>query len=63
MAEDDITSAQKAARLALLQHIARTAEEYTTPANIRDLAYAFALTVGASASKLPGGPVDRGAAS
>lgn len=58
MADEEITQAQREAKLALLRQIASTIQSYSTPANIRDMAYAYALVIGASPSRLPGAPIE-----
>jgi hypothetical protein len=58
MSEDDMTEAQRAAKLALLRHIASTVEQYHAPSYLREMAHAYALVVGAAPGRLPGAPAE-----
>lgn len=58
MADDEVAGAQRAAKLALLRHITSTVEKYNTPSHLRDMAYAYALVVGAAVGKPPGAPIE-----
>jgi len=53
---DQLAEAQEAAKLALLKQIAKQAEGTGNASTVERLAYAYALTVGGSPGKLPGGP-------
>jgi hypothetical protein len=50
----EIAEATDAAREALLRRIANLAPQLSAAAGVRDLAQAFALTVGAMPGRLPG---------
>ncbi|AEN79888.1 hypothetical protein SEA_PURGAMENSTRIS_31 [Mycobacterium phage Purgamenstris] len=59
MASKDIDAAEDAARLALLRAIGKKAESTALSAGqLKDLAAAFALTVGGKWGELPGGGID-----
>lgn len=55
---DELNAAEREARLALLQQIKTTAGNISTASSLKDLAAAFALTVGARWGELPGGGID-----
>lgn len=56
MNDPDVTQAEREAKLALLQQIKVKSEQSTTTASyLKDLAAAYALTVGAKHGYLPGG--------
>ena len=61
MADDDIrtqiTEAQQAAKLAVLNRIAQVAPN-SGAGSLQSLGYAYALVVGAAPSHLPGGPLE-----
>lgn len=52
--QDEITEAQRAAKLALLRQIEASAAKTSTSSYLAHLAHAYALTVGAIPGKLPG---------
>ena len=53
---DEINTAARDTRLVLLEQIKESASGTTNGQTLERLAYAFALTVGGAAGKLPGGP-------
>lgn len=57
MSDDSVDHAEQEAKLALLQQIKSKSEHVTTPSGLKDLATAYALTVGAKYGALPGGDV------
>ncbi|CPR98336.1 Uncharacterised protein [Mycobacteroides abscessus] len=52
---DPLQQAEREAKLALLQRITMLAGNPMAPSGLKDLAAAFALTVGAKYGELPGG--------
>ncbi|TDZ43078.1 hypothetical protein [Mycobacteroides franklinii] len=52
---EDVDQAELEAKLTLLQQIKASAEKTTVPSALKNLAEAYALTVGAKFGKLPGG--------
>lgn len=54
----DINDAEREAKLALLAQIKYSAEKTAVPSALKDLAAAYALTVGAKWGELPGGGID-----
>jgi hypothetical protein len=53
---DEISAAVRDVKLALLEQIKDAASGTTNGQTLERLAYAYALTVGSSPGKLPGGP-------
>ncbi|SKV05525.1 Uncharacterised protein [Mycobacteroides abscessus subsp. bolletii] len=55
---DQVTTAELEARLVLLKQIKESAESTLVTSYLKDLAAAYALTVGAKFGELPGGGID-----
>ena len=56
--QTQVDAAELDAKLTLLEQIKQSADATTVASNLERLAYAYALTVGASFGKLPGGPTN-----